>query len=247
MLNLLLSLFLVLPIASPIEPLEWENRVYLASFPGSGNHWVRYMLEEATQTATSSVYDDPEYGHHAVSVIFPWGGYCCDHGYNHRCRYPEKGDYFVVKTHSPIFPNPLDHFPYKLTIRLVRHPVDCFYSFYTWNPFSTPLNPPPKESLPRELLHYYIDLWRNFELHWNAKPNVLTIRYEDLMENQEETFIKIMEAIPFNVSVKMIKQALYKYPPEGKVLKHLHRYSEEDLSIIKAELGSLMEPYGYRL
>ena len=32
--------------------------VYLASFPSSGNTWIRYMLEGATGIFTGSLYDD---------------------------------------------------------------------------------------------------------------------------------------------------------------------------------------------
>ena len=34
--------------------------VALASFPGSGNTWLRYLLQQATGILTGSVYDNPE-------------------------------------------------------------------------------------------------------------------------------------------------------------------------------------------
>lgn len=243
MLKFLLTVLLAVPFLSFSNPIDWENRVYLASFPRSGNHWVRYMLEEATQIATSSVSMDPEYGKHSVNVVFPWGGFCCDHGYNHRCRYPINGECAVVKTHFPVFRSYFDQLPYKLAIRLVRHPIDCFYSFYLY-PAS---RSNPKEFIPRELLLEYIQQWRLFEEYWNVQPNVLTIRYEDLMEHQEASFRKILGAIPFCVSEKRIKQALYKHPPKDKIRKHLHHYTKEDLQLIERELGPLMKAYGYKI
>ena len=36
-----------------------QHLTALASFPGSGNTWVRYILQEATGIAMGSVYNDP--------------------------------------------------------------------------------------------------------------------------------------------------------------------------------------------
>ena len=55
----------------------------LASFPGSGNTWVRYLLQQLTGTLTGSVYYDP----HLVRNGF--------YGENHR-----GGDVVAVKTHE---------------------------------------------------------------------------------------------------------------------------------------------------
>src|SRR5437868_3632292 len=79
---------------------EW-NVVYLASFPRSGNHWVRFLVEEATHIATSSVYRDQDFPH--LKNIFPWGGYSTDQGYDGHCRYPTNDDPVLLKTHYPCF------------------------------------------------------------------------------------------------------------------------------------------------
>ena len=80
---------------------EW-NTVYLASFPRSGNRWVRFLVEEAVHIATSSVYSvykDGDYLH--LQEILPWDGFCTNHGYNGACRYPSKDDPVLLKTHYP--------------------------------------------------------------------------------------------------------------------------------------------------
>ena len=40
----------------PIE--QRHNKTALASFPGSGNTWLRYLLQQVTGIFTGSVYDD---------------------------------------------------------------------------------------------------------------------------------------------------------------------------------------------
>src|SRR6185437_16726911 len=91
-------LFLCTVCGSLLSADEW-NRVYLASFPRSGNHWVRFLVEEATHITTSSVYRDPNFPH--LPTVFPWGGYVVDQGYKGNCRFPTTNDPILIKTHYP--------------------------------------------------------------------------------------------------------------------------------------------------
>jgi hypothetical protein len=85
---------------------EW-NRVYLVSFPRSGNHWVRFLVEEATHITTSSIYRDSDFPH--LPTRFPSGGYSVDHGYQGNCRFPEPKDPVLIKTHYPFLTqDPID-------------------------------------------------------------------------------------------------------------------------------------------
>lgn len=111
---------------------EWKHRVYLASHPRSGNHWMRYLIEEATGLATSSVYRDRDYPQH-LPTIFPWGGYSAKNGYEGNVLYPsaDREDIVVVKTHYP-YVNRMrfDLLPYTAVVVVVRHPLDVIYSHY---------------------------------------------------------------------------------------------------------------------
>lgn len=79
---------------------EQRNRVALASFPRSGNTWMRYLLEAATGAATGSVYAESQ------GVM-------------------ERGaEGLVVKTHA------CDSYRYTRAIILVRHPLDAISSYY---------------------------------------------------------------------------------------------------------------------
>lgn len=49
---------------NPLGYISMRNRQYrvaLASFPGSGNTWLRYLLQQATGILTGSVYDDQNF------------------------------------------------------------------------------------------------------------------------------------------------------------------------------------------
>ena len=70
---LLLVLLICFGVQGKVTADNWK-RAYLVTFPRSGNHWMRYLIEEATQIATGSVYQDMDRPVH-LERIFPWGGY----------------------------------------------------------------------------------------------------------------------------------------------------------------------------
>lgn len=241
----LLSLYFFLLVLCNFQtgfPDNWK-RVYLATFPRSGNHWARYLIEEASHIATSSVYCDPDPQH--LPDPFPWGGFCCDHGYEGRCRYPGKEDLVVVKTHFPAQDkiSEFDNLPYHKAIRIVRHPVDSFYSIYVRRSGGNP----NQNKVPARLVKKLIEAWQRFQTHWNNKQNVLTIRYEDLLNNPYRELEKILKEVNYAVNKTDLKRAIAKYPPEGHALKHINKFEREDLQLIANELSDLMKKFGYTI
>lgn len=242
--KVIVSIFTLLCL-SEIRPLiskEWK-RVYLASYPRSGNHWIRYLVEEASNIATGSVYLDQEPLH--MEEVFPWGGYCCEQGYLGNCRYPTKDDLVLIKTHYPSQDNKeteFDRLPYQATIRFVRHPVDSFYSRYVRRPQG-----PLLDKVPTERVEEFIRSWRKFQTYWNKKKNVINIRYENLLENPAVELKKVLTALKYEVSDADIARAVEKHPPNGFMLKHMDKFTEADLRMISEELGDLLEQFNYEI
>lgn len=226
------------------EAKGWKHRIYLATFPRSGNHWMRYLIEEATGIVTSSVYRDPDPQH--LLTPFSWGAYCCERGYRGEARYPIDGEPFVVKTHFPVIHiSRFDSLPYEKTLRIVRHPIDSFYSSYTWE--KSFRQEVCAFKIPKKELLRYIRSWRRFQEYWDSQENVITIRYEDLCEDPEKYLGMALEAAGYKVSQEDVRRAVLKYPPMEKGLKHLHHFTEEDLALIQESLSDLMAPYGYEI
>lgn len=223
---------------------EWK-RAYFASYPRSGNHWLRFLIEEASHIATGSVYCDQDPRH--MSKIFPWGGYCCDHGYNGNCHYPTKDDLVFIKTHFPGQGKnkitKFDELPYQVTIRVVRHPVDSFYSYYVKRKRNNVL----QEKVPTELVEKFVKDWFNFQTYWNKKKNVITFRYEDILENPFVELKKILKALQYDVTDEDIARAVEKYPPEGFMLKHIDKFTNKDLILISEKLSPLMTQFNYEI
>lgn len=238
--------FIVLSDFQPTFSKEWE-RVYLATYPRSGNHWTRYLVEEATHIATSSVYIDPpenEIEPRHLSQRFPWGGYCCDHGYEGLCRYPTKKNFVLIKTHYPSQDNisPFDRKAYSLAIRVNRNPIDSFYSRYVKQSGGR-----PKAKVPTEFVKKCIKAWIKFQLYWNKKPNVITFRYEDMLANPAIELRKILELLKYEFTEEDIARAVAKYPPQGNELKHLDKFNQEDLILIHNELTNSSTDFDYKL
>ncbi|MGA8164508.1 MAG: sulfotransferase domain-containing protein [Waddliaceae bacterium] len=234
---LALSFFLMPKLGSE----DWK-RVYLATYPRSGNHWVRFLLEEATHIATSSAYPDrtPEYQH--LRTPFPWGGYCCPNGYHGNCSYPEKSDIVVIKTHYPCLgKTKFDCVSHLKTIRIVRHPVDSFYSYYVFSHRGKP----QKKLVPSDTVKQYITSFRRFQAYYNDQDDVVTFRYEDLLENPLIVFSQILEAVGYSVRNEDIERAVLTFPPIGGLLKHRDKFRPKDLELINRELSDFLQQFDY--
>lgn len=238
-----------LKVAHPSDPFlvrrakAWSHRVYLATYPRSGNHWMRYLIEEATGIATSSVYRDPDPLH--LEQVFPWGGYCCAGGYEGLCRYPAEGEVVVVKTHFPVIgAQPFDCLPANSVLRIVRHPVDSIYSWYVYR--QNRRNQPIEFFIPREALLEGARAWLLFQSYWDRQANVVTIYYEDLYRTPLDAFSVALTAIGYAFTEADIMRAVTKHPPQGGLNKHVAHYREEDLEFLRQELGELMLLHGYQ-
>ncbi len=229
-------IFFFLTVLTTVCADEW-NTVYLASFPRSGNHWVRFLVEEATHIATSSLYRDGDFPH--LRKVFPWGGFCPDHGYNGQCRYPTQNDPVLLKTHYPIYLKKIDPDP-KVSICLIRNPVDTFWSLYVYRQNEA-------KHISQKQLKKFIAKWRAFYELWEKQPGVVFIRYEDLQKNPEQQLGRILEKAGFSFDQTDLARAVAKHPPQGKSLKHIDFYEAEAIETIKNELGDLLEKYGYDL
>lgn len=213
---------------------EW-NTVYLASFPRSGNHWVRYLVEEVSHITTSSVYRDRDFPH--LPEVFPWGAYSTAHGYQGDCRYPTQNDPVLIKTHYPFYPREIDPTP-KFAICLIRHPIDAFYSFYAYIRGE-------ESKIDQKCLTTFIQGWRKFYEFWESQPGVLIIRYEDLLADPGLYLCYILQAAGVSFTPSDIERAITKYSPKGVPLKHSDCYDPKSLERIKTELADILTRYKY--
>lgn len=215
------------------------KRVYLASFPRSGNTWTWNLIESATHLQMSVWVEG------VGRILRPWGAYSENLSTNSHLRFPKKGDIVVIKTHHPLMVQSI--LPYTKTIRIVRHPIDSFYSFYVFNHNYYKPNDKLSYIIPKNNLKQFIQDWKIFHNYWNNQENVFTFRYEDLFNDPINKFTQILREIGYNLSIEEIEGAVIKYPPEGGILKHLSHYNKDDLKLISIELKDLMDQFGYSI
>lgn len=216
------------------------RKVYLATYPRSGNGYLRILLEHLTGQTTSSIYVDAF--HEAARQ--PWGGWIQGnspgkYGFDYKRTYPK--DYVVIKTHWPVFPPSISDedlsSPNKV-VRIVRNPIDCFFSYQMFQGSKA-------GAFNMSKVKGFIKEYRKFQQHWNNhKGEILTIKYENLLLKPEQTLKKIIDFIDVETIIS-IQESLKLAPPSGYIYKHKNHFTPEQLRCIREELKDLMTSFDY--
>lgn len=170
---------------------ERLQTIPLLSFPGSGNTWLRHLIEEISGTFTGSVYND-----HRLY----------DQGFSGEYEDPLSGKVIVVKSHlgngvnaKEVWPPSEELFEYGVQegglkcIYLLRHPVDTYFStraFQATKSHTGYLEYPDFHSMVGRRS------WRDTVNHWSAyyydtytkleqscSKGIKLVFYEDLVKN----------------------------------------------------------------
>ncbi|KAK9719381.1 hypothetical protein QE152_g22685 [Popillia japonica] len=173
-----------------------QEPVALASFPGSGNTWLRYLLQQATGIYTGSVYKDYgllKNGFPAESVI--------------------NGSVLVVKTHEY---GPLARKPFSKAILLVRAPAPAIQAEFN-RQSGGHIGFASLERYKRNRGKYWqqfvndkLTAWRQTNLDWlrNFTGPTHVIFYEQLVQNVENTVRTILDFLELPISDELFQCAL---------------------------------------
>ncbi|XP_078682313.1 WSCD family member GA21586-like [Branchiostoma floridae x Branchiostoma belcheri] len=148
----------------------------LVSFPGSGNTWLRYLVQQATGILTGSVYKDLELKRHG----FPAEG-CIN------------GSVVLVKTHEFGGNNSFKHF--DKTILMVRDPYDAILAEFNrhyggHNGFAARAR--YKSQAWRDFVEGKSQTWSNTFLDWLKFPGpLLIVQYEKLRDDLDNQLRRI--------------------------------------------------------
>ncbi|XP_046326381.1 WSCD family member AGAP003962-like [Haliotis rufescens] len=146
-------------------------QIALASYPGSGNTWVRHLLQQMTGIATGSVYTDEDLRLHG----FPGESL-------------SNGSVVAVKTHQ-LF----DETFYDRTILIIRNPYETFLSLFkyikanhTGAPIIDKYFTEWGSFTANEIGHY-----SQFYTSWMKHLDVLPIFYDALKQNLTQELHRI--------------------------------------------------------
>ena len=169
------------PITPKILPSPGP-KVALASFPGSGNTWVRFLLEQSTGFYTGSVYFDRQL----------WS-----YGYLERVF---NSSVIAIKTHESFgvinkyFAKSID---YKKCILVLRNPkltLEAEINRFFTNDHTKSLKPLKWKS--EQVQHKMLDLvysWKSFLLSWlQFDRPLLVVQFEKLVANYRPELERIL-------------------------------------------------------
>lgn len=173
-----------------------EHVVALASFPGSGNTWLRYLLQQASGILTGSVYKDYgllKNGFPAEDVI--------------------NGSVLIVKTHEW---GSKAKKPFTKAVLLVRNPTSAILAEFNRQSgghigYASPSK--YKRNKGKYWEQFVIDKlrsWKSTNLDWlyNFTGPTHVIFYEQLVDNVEENLKSVLDFLEFPISETQFKCAI---------------------------------------
>lgn len=171
-----------------------KDTVLVTSYPKSGNTWMRFMLANLMTPET-------EINFHNVHDIIPPDSA------------PEAGSTFhgwtFLKSHSAYTPQ------YPKVIYLVRHPLDAYVSYYRMLEKEKSLGSKVDFVLGGEHLAYgrwseHVNSWLNTPKDGKACPEVMLLRYEDMVANPIVSLQQIVGFLGMSVSTSEVSAAAHK-------------------------------------
>ncbi|CAG4933680.1 unnamed protein product [Colias eurytheme] len=176
-----------------------NNVVALVSYPGSGNTWLRYLLQQATGIMTGSIYMD--YG---LRV----------HGFP--AENVTNGSVLVVKTHE----GPPSDNKFQAAVLLIRNPRDAILADFN-RIHKGHIGTAPKSAFKRKTREHksdwatYVSVelrsWESTHKHWlNDFPGPIHIVfYETLVDRTRPTMQGILDFLNHTVTEEDMNCAMY--------------------------------------
>ncbi|XP_055639655.1 WSCD family member AAEL009094 [Toxorhynchites rutilus septentrionalis] len=220
---------------SPAQKSSNRELTALVSFPGSGNTWLRYLLQQSTGIYTGSVYKD--YG--LLKSGFP-------------AENIANSSVLVVKSHEW---GPNAWAPFAKAILLIRDPEKAILAEFNRQSgghvgFASP------DRYRRTKGRYWTQFvknklwaWEQTNLSWakNFTGEVKLVFYDDLVENVEGTLRSILKFLRFPINEEMLACALMRkegiYRRKKRILQFdpyspaMHAMIDEKRAEVYAALG----------
>ncbi|XP_017115150.1 WSCD family member CG9164 [Drosophila elegans] len=168
----------------------------LASFPGSGNTWLRYLLQQSTGILTGSIYKD--YG--LLKTGFPAENVC-------------NSSVLLVKTHEW---GSKAWAPFSKAILLVRDPEKAIIAEFNRQSgghigFASPDRyKRTKGKYWQQFVSNKLKGWEMMNLSWarNFTGSIKVVFYDDLVHHTERELRSILEFLQFPVSEPLMRCAI---------------------------------------
>ncbi|XP_045117318.1 uncharacterized protein LOC123508025 isoform X1 [Portunus trituberculatus] len=186
-------------------------RTALASFPGSGNTWLRYLIQGATGLFTGSVYLDRE---------------LATKGFYGENETPECGCTVAVKTHGYCLAGvpatreerekDIGRF-FGRGLLLLRNPYDTLIAYRNYltaghlgvagpDAFRGTVNVPADWE---QFVRGQAEMWKTYALDWLTQGrNVLVVHYEKLLQDSKRELLRILHFLRVRPNQRRVKCTL---------------------------------------
>lgn len=173
------------------------------------------------------------------------------------------GNTFVIKAHSS--PTPFSRLLTSLGLLRItyiyRDPRDAMLSAYDFGQRALTKGRPNAFSHLSDFdksLNFIVDYVRIWE-KWMNEKNVLVSRYEDLLTNYDEEFIKLVQYLKLDQTNPQVRQRGEQYRPgandeaqglhfyKGKIGRFRESYSAEQQKMMAEKLGTYIQRMGYQI
>ena len=178
------------------------NLVYLASFPKSGNTWLRFILSNTSMLLGSH---DTEVDFHTLGRYTP------------EPRQNRTLNQSIITPHFPLFLK--THWPHVQAfskwprVLVTRHPADALHSFYIY------LREERYKHLkasPSQFLRYWrhgASAWSNYHQTWLGNYDVI-MKYEDLLKDPVLEVDKMLKQLNYDIPFNILEEAVQRSSKE---------------------------------
>ncbi|XP_077985953.1 sialate:O-sulfotransferase 1-like [Glandiceps talaboti] len=204
--------------------------VALVSAPGSGNTWVRHLIEKSSGIYTGSIFRDPElYKGGFLGEYDEW----------------DSGRVIVVKTHTKCY-GQMKRYP--AAILLIRNPYAAIISecnrmltgenhtaYIEWSEENA--QKPEFERILSDTINWY----SNITLNWLKlyKRPLLVVHYEDLVQN---TFVELEKILTFlNVTITDKRMECVEKDMNGHFQRDTNRDRVREYNVLVKKHGATIE------
>lgn len=236
-----------------------ETDIILASYPKSGNTWLRFILSNITKSLSQ---DPAEVDFHTVNYFSPHvaGANQSKNGYKEFSNSPR-----FLKTHFYHIPP----FSKYRSLLLIRDPIETLESFYDYQKYEIGKDVGDIESFVK---HWRSGIrgWEYFYRTWDKRYTVL-VRYEELKSDPLRTVTLSLSQLGVDIDQSVVKEAIdlstrermrelldergdpfrktvtYDFVRQSDGVDRSAKITPHSLIEIRRVAGRLAEQYGYKL
>jgi hypothetical protein len=234
--------------------------VFIASYPRSGNTWLRFVLFDILVSGVNSGFDE-------LNHIIP------DVGLHLRAIPLLPGQGRLLKTHEPYQKE------YRKAIYLVRDVRDVALSEYAYQKGIGWIKEDFGDFLPRFVAgnvnpfrpwHEHVPGWIDSPIA--NTPHLLILKFEELRKNTEEVVMQVLDFLDLDVGREVVRAAIannsvqkmqekeaqqpqlqssalqtteFRFIRRGKVGGWRERLTAEQIALLEADSASLLRRLGY--